>query len=337
MRVALMIGALATALAVEARASVFVEIVAAPAEVYSFEPTHVLFSVENRGKEPVLLPVEDAPGRGVGVYLALHGEEPKPIPGPVGTRVFPHPMRTMWLAPQERWLFYVDIGASLPVLEGRVAVQAVVSSGGICGDDQVFGRNSYPLDALFVESISRGDVTQRFFRCWEGEARSDVATIEVKLSRAPADFEAQALLLDRGGLRRDEDTRTWHFTPWSGAVRWNWWESCPSSHFAYAYLAGGGSSIWQKARAIELQPDNRLNPWVVLSIRMELLKYRSSCWPTERNLRGLGSRDPEQPRVATDESRLPSGARDLLEQQAWYLANRHCPRIVAEAETRGRP
>lgn len=319
-----------------ASAEIVVSILSMPAEVYSFEPIYVLFEVKNEGSEPIYLPAEDAPDRGVGVYVAPAGAEPKSVSRAVGTRIYPDPVRTMWLAPGERWLFLEDVGWSLGALEGSFSVQAVLSSRGRCGDEQVYGKRSFSLESRYLDTLVRGDgaIRKKFYRCWAGEARSAERALEVRLSRERADLEAQTFLIKNRGLVRDPDTPTWYFKPVGGALPVDWWRAFPSSHYTYAHIAKRVGSVWDKSEALAFQPENSLSGWVALAAKLQLQEYRSSCWQQENPSVRSSDVLPKLPEITFPDAALPPGGRELLEQHAWYLESRHCPRVLREAKPR---
>lgn len=308
---------LACLCALSAQAQVSVELINMPTQVYSFEPVYVLFAVENVGRSPVYLPAEGAPYHGPGVYHAPVGQTPTYHLRAIADRVYSHASSTMWLAPGERWLFYRDIGLHLGMLEGEVSVQAVMSSDGRCGGDRIeYGRHSFPLAPLLLETVTVGSHSAEVYRCWEGEARSNIWRLTVKKPTGPVDAAAHDYLIQNRGLHYTAETDTWRLQWVSGVEK-----KFPGSHYTYAVLVAQ-TSVYPKKRAVELQPENTLNPWVMGAIARHVLGSRSRCWP----------HGPLKFDLSIDELELPDGVRDYLEQHEWYLANRHCPRVIEEGK-----
>lgn len=293
---------------------VAIELINMPSEVYSFEPVYVLYSVENIGQTPLYLPAEGPPDRGPGIYFAPLGQTPRPPRGPVPGRAYPHALSTMWLAPGERWLFYKDIGHHIGILSGEMAVQAVLSSEGRCGDRQLYGRRSFPLQSLHAGTIERGVIAYNVYRCWEGEARSNTWRLTVKKPTGAVDAAAHDYLIQNRGLHYAAETDTWRLHQIPGLDK-----KFPRSHYTYAALAAA-TSVYSKKQAVELQPENPLNSWVMGAIARHVIGSRSRCWP----------HGPLKLELSIDELELPEGVRDYLEQHEWYLANRHCPRVIEE-------
>jgi hypothetical protein len=302
-----------------AHGQILVEILDMPAEVPSFGPLFVLFAVENTGEAPIYLPAAvEEPGNGPALYLAPEGELPRRRPLPVASRLFPHAGGTMWLAPGERWLFYYEIGGKyfLP-LEGVVSIQAVMLSLGRCGDRQEYGRHSFPLEPLYLETFSTGFRQFPVFRCWEGEVRSSIRNVTIRKPTSAIDDEAFEYLLAHRGVRHSAGAGAWQLrAPYDFHLRF------PASLYAYAdlALAGGGS----QRRAVELHPDHPLNPWVNGRLAQQVLDRRSTCW----------KHAPFPFEIDIDELEVPDGVREYLEQYEWYLENRHCPNQRAEEQRR---
>jgi hypothetical protein len=221
----------------------------------------------------------------------------------------------MWLAPGERWLFYEDVGYRLGLLEGEVAIQAVMSSQGHCHDQQIGGRRSFPLEPLFIETVTRGVRSLPVYRCWEGEARSSVWPLSVKAPTSPIDLEAREYLLQNRSLSLNQETGRWYLMSAGYRIR----DKFPSSHYTYAFLARIGSNVHEKQLAVDLQQDNTLNPWVVGAIARHYLDHRSSCWKGE----SLGLD------YSIEDLALPAGVGEYLAQYRWQLENRHCPPVVS--------
>lgn len=308
-----------------ARGEVVVEIVNMPSEVYSFEPVYVLFAVENTGSTPVYLPAEGAPHHGPGVYSAAAGKQPAPWPGmPTADVGGKGAHTTMWLAPRERWLFYRDIGRMIGVLEGEVAVQAVMSSSdGLCSDRVRYGRHRFALDHIGPDLDAGGHSFGELYRCWQGEARSAIWTLTVRRSLDPIDRAARDYLVKEHSIIHDPSTGTWSLQ-WAADLRTTY----AASHYAYAvnasWAAGPGSRQW----AVAAQPQNPLNPWVMGQIATDWLDRKSSCWLVDPMNRSPGR--PDDFALSLDDLELPSGVRDYLEQHRWYLEHRHCPAVLAE-------
>jgi hypothetical protein len=303
-------------------AQISIEIVNAPSQVPSFGPLYVLYSVKNVGRHPVYVPAEVAPMRGTAVYLAPAGDTLRPPRQPLSERLLPHAIYTMWLAPGERWLFYEDIGRDIELLEGELSIQAVLSSNGLCHDRQEFGRSSFPLEPLYIETGTLGLLEFRVYRCWEGEVRSGILNISIREPSTAEDQAAFQYLVERRSLVRPSGS--------GGEERARWRlflsdvpERFPESHYAYVTLAGQ-SSVYAKKQAIELQPGNTLNPWVMGGIARQVLDAQSSCWKHR----------PLRFDLDSDELELPDGVREYLEQYEWYLENRHCPNQLAAEQRR---
>jgi hypothetical protein len=300
---------------------VSVEILSAPREVASFGPLYVLYSIENIGTAPVYLPAdEEEPGRGHALHMSRFGEAPARLIGlPIAERLLPHAERTMWLAPGERWLFYRDIGRHVHVLEGELSIQAVLSSKGLCHAGQEYGRQSFPLEPLYVETVSRGVRVEPVYRCWKGEALSSVWNVTVKQPSTPRDLEVFEYLRERGAVEHRGEGMWWLQPQF--AIRFE--ERFPTSHYSYAHLVHQ-SSILPKIRAVELQPDHPMTPWVNGAIARKVLDTRSSCW-----------RHATKPvDFPIDELELPDGVREYLDQYQWYLENRRCPNQLEEERQR---
>jgi hypothetical protein len=289
-----------------------------PAEVYSFEPVYVLYSVENTGASPVYLPAESAPHLGPGVYVAARGETPRPNGIVHGDRAYAHAGESMSLGPGERWLFYEKITrSSLYALEGQFSVQAVMSSSGLCGEKLKYGRHSREMaPSLYLETKKVGVFEKKVYSCWRGETRSNVWTLTVKRPRDSVDGLAHEYLERTGGLKYYPDSGEWRIKQVVSIE-----EKHPNSHYTYALVAGA-TSVFAKMRAVALQPDNPLNPWVMGDVARQVLDYRSSCW----------SHQPREFDLSIEQLELPAGVHAYLEQYAWYLENRHCPNLVASRE-----
>ncbi len=305
-----------------AQSEVRVDVVSMPEEIYSFEPLYVLYSLTNRSSEPVYLPAEGWRGRGAEIQVGLNGEAPTWETGLAVDFIFPHAMQTMWLAPGERWLFLEDVGPRIRILEGDATIQVVLSSKGLCGDEQVGGREVFPLAPLHTERRTVGSVQFDSYRCWEGEVRSEARTVRILKADSASDLEAESALRSRRKLTVKADGATWTFDPPANFV-----EQFPQSHFAYAALARRASSVAEKLRAVQLQPANRLNRWLNGAIGRDVLNYRSSCWDGQHLTFEFSISDLD----------LAPGLRDYLDQYQWTLENRTCPlqRAKKNAEARG--
>jgi hypothetical protein len=307
-------------------AQVAVEILHMPSEVPSFGPLYVLYAVENSGASPLYLPAEEEmPENGHALFSAPAGEVPRRTENQLFyDRLFSHAAVNMWLAPGERWLFYRDMSEDLFRLEGEHSIQAVLSSDGVCGKGQEYGWRSFPLYPLYIETLRRAGWEAPIYRCWEGEARSSIRNVTVRRPNSPFDQEAFAYLVESGTSPRvdsveDGKARRWRLYPKPGFA-----ERFPESHYAYAMLARQWSAR-AKRRAVELQPGNPLNPWVMGALARQVLHSRSSCW----------EHGPLPFDLDVDELELPDGVREYLEQYEWYLENRHCPnKRAAEQERR---
>lgn len=304
----LVTGVIAILASITAQGQVVVELLSMPKEIYSLEPVYVLYSIENIGDDPIYLPAERAPERGHGLYIGRNGEPPKPVNWVLDARIYPHTEATMWLAPGERWLFYREIGWKVGLLEGEASIQAVLSSDGPCGDRLRYGRHQFPLKPLHVESVQIGVVMAEVYRCWQGEARSNVWTLKVRRSDSLVDRKAYEYLLADGRLVENHEQGYWSMR-WGPMLK----EKYPSSHYTFASLAEQ-SSVYAKKEATDLQPDNPLNPWVMGAVADLVLKRRSRC-----------STDPPLTfDLNIEELELPDGVRGYLDQQKWYFNNRYC-------------
>ena len=287
-----------------ANGQVAVELLDMPTRVHSFEPVYVLYSIENTGRAPVYLPAEGEPGRGPAVYFAPLGQTPR-WTGLSGDRVIQHSEEAAWLAPGERWLLYEDISYWLGVLEGEVSVQAVLSSNGRCGNKQVAGRQSFPLEPLFLETLRVGTSRYPVYRCWEGEVRSNTWNLVVEKPDSIVDKEAYDYLVRSDALLHDEETGRWLLIRGTGLE-----ERYPSSHYTYAFLARGASSADRNRRAVALQPNHHLNPWVKAAIARNMLTS------------GISEAAPSQLEQMLAEMSLPTGVGEYLRQHAWNLKHR---------------
>jgi len=299
-------GVVVLAAAVAARGEVAVELLNMPTHVRSFEPMYVLFAVENTGKRPLYLPAEPLPGRGPAVYFAPAGEEPRWF-GVTGDWIFPHAEQTLWLAPGERWLYYKDISYWMGVLEGDVTVQVVLSSDGHCGDKQVGGRHSYPLEPLHEDTLKVGVKSFEVFRCWQGEVRSNEWTLTVERPMSAVDQQAFEYLEENQGIVHDKESGRWRLVRGAGLEK-----RFPGSNYTYAVLAREPSSLEQKRRAIELQPSHPLNPWVEGAIELQELNLAAS--------QGKSVEVPSGTSKANES--LPSGVQEFLAQHRWALEHR---------------
>jgi hypothetical protein len=158
----------------------------------------------------------------------------------------------MWLAPGERWLFYEDIGHHLRTREGEISVQAVMSSDGLCHDQQIYGRRSFPVEPLHVETLQRGAGHHEVYRCRQGESRSSVWNINVRQPTSEVDRLAFEFLLRNRGLIHVEESGAWQLSAFAYRVK----EKYPTSHYAYATLAQQ-TSVYAKREAIDLQPNEK--------------------------------------------------------------------------------
>lgn len=303
-----------------AQAEIVVQILSMPSEVYSFEPVFILYSVENRGAVPVLLPSGAAPRHGSGIYWAHRGDEPRYMSRLVGYDATNYAAQTLWLAPGERWLFYVNIAFDLSALEGQFDVQGVVSSDGRCADEQTGGRESFSIEPLYLESVQLGERSARIYRCWEGEVRSDVRHLSVVRSQETVDQKAHAFLLQKRGLVHNREQTEWTMKRGRLAV-----DTFPTSHYAYAALTEDRTDVASLQRAVDLQPQNALNPWVRGAMAKRILDYRSSCWGGQKLAFG----------VSIGSLELAPGLREYLDQYAWFLEHRHCPAELAKQKNKG--
>ncbi|MEO8195635.1 MAG: hypothetical protein ABI689_02820 [Thermoanaerobaculia bacterium] len=300
------------------QAEIAVEILAMPTEAFSFEPIYILYSVQNRGATPVLLPNGGLPREGAVIYFAPKGESPRYVSHLIVHRAFPLSARSLWLAPGESWLFYSNISSRLAALEGEFDVQAVMSGDGLCGGQQTGGRRAFPFQPHYLETLSSGIGRMKVYRCWQGEVRSPTRSLRIRQPMAPVDQAALMDLLRQRKLLHNEDR-----TQWSMSRASDLYKKFPMSHYAYAALTRDASQIGSLQRALELQPHNPLNPWVLGSIAMRVLDYRSSCWDGQKMTFDL----------AIEELELPPGVREYLGQYVWSLEHWDCPRKIADRKT----
>jgi hypothetical protein len=286
-----------------------VEILNLPKQVYSTEPVYVLYLLRNTGSEPELLPAEGHGDRGVELYWSRDGKW-KRINTVVATYVWPHAIRSMWLAPGESWLFYQDVGYSLSGKGGEIQLQAVLMSSGRCGGKIWLGRHDFDLSSRYIETIHRGVLSERSYRCWKGEVRSEPKGLRIAHPRSAADRAAEAELRRTRRILENRETGDW-----SVQRHWDIPEKYPQSHIAYGFLARAGGNWTEKLNAIELQPDNPLNPWVWGALAAEAIDAHSSC-----------ASKPGPPVTLAQAARnLPGGVRGYLHQYNWYLEHRYCP------------
>lgn len=304
-----------------AQSQVRVDVVGMPSEIYSFEPLYVLYSLTNPSSEPVYLPAEGWRGRGAEIQVGLNGAPPTWETGLIADSVFPHAMQAIWLAPGERWLFLEDVGPRIRILEGQATIRVVLSSKGLCGDEQVGGRQAFPLAPLHTGRRTVGSVQFDSYRCWEGEVHSEERAVRVLRPDSTSDLEAEAALRSRRKLTLKVDGATWVFDPPGDLA-----ERFPHSHFAYAALARRASSVAEKLRAVQLQPENPLNRWVNGAIGEDVLRYGSSCWDGQQLQFDFSIADLN----------LAPGLRDYLDQFKWALENRTCPLKLAKKKAEGR-
>jgi hypothetical protein len=224
-----------------------------------------------------------------------------------GDRPFSHATKTMWLAPGERWLFYQDVGSKIGVLEGTATIQAVMSSDGRCGDDIRYGRQEFPLARLHLETIQVGVLRSEVYECWRGEVRSNILKVRIHASARPVDRTAHQFLLENGGLV-EMDEGTW-ILRWGRGVE----EKFPDSHYAYAFLARQ-TSVYAKVKAIALQPDNELNPWLMADIARKVMERRSAC----------AKELPKKIPVDIENFKPPDRVADYLRQHDWWVQHRYC-------------
>jgi hypothetical protein len=218
---------------------------------------------------------------------------------------------SMWLAPGERWLYYRNFAWELSALEGDFDVQAVLSSAGGCTDQLTGGRSAFPMESLYLETLSSGTASARLYRCWEGEVRSEKRRLRVVRSRDPVDEQAFEFLVQNHYLFQHLDgPMEWTMRLGMRAVA-----PFPTSHFSYAALTQDESQVASLMRALELQPGNPLNPWVRGALGRRVIDYRSSCWKGQQLVFDLD--------LATLD--VPAGVGDYLKQYAWEVENRHCP------------
>ena len=300
------------------KAELLVEILGMPAEVYSFEPIYVLYSVQNRGATPVLLPNGGLPREGALIYFAPKGEAPRYTSRIVFDRFFPHSSTSFWLAPGERWLFYTDISFNIEALEGEFDVQAVMSGDGNCGGEQNGGKRSFSFQPHYLKTLSAGNSRMKVYRCWEGEVRSETRSLRILHPLAAVDQAARMYLLRSRKLVHNHDRTEWGI-PNAGDLS----ERFPLSHYSYATLTRDPSQIGSLQRALELQPQNPLNPWVLGAFARRVLDYRSSCWEGQKLTFDL----------AINKLELPPGVREYLDQYDWSLEHWECPRKLAERKT----
>jgi hypothetical protein len=314
-----------------AKGEIQVAILNMPTEVYNFDPVYVLFAVTNRSDSAIYLPAEGSSQRGIEIYLARAGSDLRPMAAPKRLPTTPFPTRTMWLAPGERWLYLQDIGPGVASLDGEVWVQAVLSSMGKCGDEQIYGRQSFPLESLRLETFRNtpDGPSWEVYRCWEGDSHSEIQSVTVQASNDPEDFEAQKFVAEtqRAPRRDDEQARSSRTWPRGLDTRY------PQSRYTFGYLSRAGSDVHDKMLALELQPTHPLSPWVRGAVAKRVLDYRSSCWDVDK--RPFDREGKEPPTI--EASTLPAGVAEFLDQYRWYLENRHCPWILRNAEDKGWP
>lgn len=298
------------ACSVAAQSEVRVDVVSMPNKIYSLEPLYVLYSLTNASSEPVYLPAEGSRGNGAEIQVGLNGAPPTSQTGLIGDSLFPHAMQSIWLAPGERWLFLEDVGARIRILEGEATIRVVLSSKGLCGDEQVGGRHVFPLAPLHTERRTVGVLQFDSYRCWEGEVHSEDRTVRVLKADSTSDLEAEAALRGWRKLTVKADSVTWVFDPPGDLA-----ERFPQSHFAYAALARRASHVIEKLRAVQLQPANLMNRWLNAAIGRDVLNYRSSCWDGQHLTFDFSLADLS----------LAPGLRDYLDQYEWALENRICP------------
>ncbi|MEO7795934.1 MAG: hypothetical protein ABIV06_14295 [Thermoanaerobaculia bacterium] len=296
------------------QAELLVEILGMPAEAYSFEPIYVLYSVTNRGGQPVLLPNGGLPREGALVYFAPKGGIPRYVSSVIGDRSFQVSATSLWLAPGESWLFYQNIGYEIRALDGEFDVQAVMSGDGQCGGELNGGKGSFPLQPHYLKTLSAGIARMKIFRCWEGDVRSATRSVRIRQPMAPIDQAARMNLLRRRKLRHNEDRTAWSMSAW------DLYKTFPLSHYSYAALTRDESQLPSFKRAVEMQPENPLNPWVHGAMARRVLDYRSSCWEGQELPYKLEIEDLE----------LPPGVREYLDRYAWSLEHWDCPRKVAK-------
>jgi hypothetical protein len=115
-------------------------------------------------------------------------------------------------------------------------------------------------------------------------------------------------LIANSGLSQKREDRTWTLR-WGGSVD----EEFPTSHYTYAVLARQ-TSVYAKKKAIDLQPNNELNPWLWADIARQVMEAQSTC----------AKELPKEIPLDLDNLELPDGVADYLDQHEWWVRNRYC-------------
>lgn len=257
--------------ALPASADVLVQITDFPTAVIRYSPVFITFSAENTGREPVLIPATEFTAsryflevrRGDGAF-----EEFRLYDADGGGSMVP-------LGPGKSWLFRVDIGKAFADV-GAYSVRAGIKSSGECRYHAT-GAESFPL-----RSVS-SDPFNETYQCWQGEARSTEAQVEVRESATPIDQDAVKFIwskefptscqLGRFDLRLQCGAATLieHF---------------PQSHYAVvAGLQGSNKCPDCLSRLLALQPNSPLAAGIRLQRALALLATGRGSEVTEQFIR----------------------------------------------------
>lgn len=234
-----------------------VEILDAPASIFSFEPVYVTFEVRNEGTAPVHIPGSGCASSGVYLEVGRRGESLRD----------PHfvydcgPSFIHRLASGARRLFFQVVQ---PGAEGAYELQAVLRSSGQCT-----GRQVGPEEDR-IKPVRPFIPGGKAYDCWSGDETSQRIPVEVKAPETEVDLAAEQFL--------ELDHPRWK-NNWKAGLTFalrNLVERFPTSHYTFAAFRALGSDLGM-VNIVILQPDNPLNPWVASSMAASLVYRNRPC------------------------------------------------------------
>jgi hypothetical protein len=294
-------------------AQVEVQILDAPAGIFSFEPVFVTFEVRNDGSSPVIIPTGSCVTEGESLESGRAGEELED-PGQFSDC---GPEGLVWLRPGGRWLFFrrLWLGA-----EGEFEIEAVLRSPGECGGRPIGADKDHiaPLRPIVWGS--------RPYDCWSGTARSQRIEVIVEIPNSEADLAA-AEYLKLGHVR-------WR-NNWRAALMLSardLYQRFPTSHYTYAAF-GAFSSGTSMLNVVIRQPDNPLNPWVSGALARYLAYRNRPCAPPEPSGPGTPAELDERRERVIAAYPPPEPVQAYLRQLQTELAADGCPERAPEGDS----
>jgi len=229
-----------------------------PEQVYSYSPVIITGVVENHGSEPVLLPASLATDNRYFVETGATMENLKEL---MPFR-FDGGGNVVWVKPGEKWYFQMGIGQWRVKLSGTLYIRMGIRSTGRCHYSPQ-GGEEFPLKLLSKNG-------NPIFECWEGDVRSEVASIDFvrpdsTADRAAADYIYSPKFPTICNVEYNDGCLH------QGASQLL--ERFPASHYTYAaLLTAGTDSPEYLQKVLDLQPSHPLTPYTTFQKALAVVR-----------------------------------------------------------------